>query len=88
MQVEYKKRFLKELSKLPKQYREIIEKFVFEELPNLEALEHSGKIEKMRGYKEYYKIRFGDYRVGLKNSGDTVTVEIVLHRREIYSFFP
>jgi mRNA interferase RelE/StbE len=66
MQVEYRKKFLKELSKLPNKYSKNIEAFVFEILPNFQSLEEIGKIEKMIGYKNYFKVRFGDYRVGLK----------------------
>lgn len=88
MIVEFRKKFLKELSKLPKNYSYIIEKFVFEELPTFENLSEIGKVEKMIGYKKYYKIRFGDYRVGLKKENDTIVIETVKHRKEIYKYFP
>ncbi len=42
----------------------------------------------MIGYKKYYKIRFGDYRVGLKKENDTIVIETVKHRKEIYKYFP
>lgn len=48
MQIEYRKKFLKELSKLPSLYSSNIETFVFETLPNCQSLEEVGKIEKMR----------------------------------------
>ena len=88
MKVEYRKKFLKELSKLPSEYANNIEKFVFEELPIYENLGDIGKIEKMSGYKNYFKIRFGDYRVGIKKDNGCVIVETVKHRKEIYKFFP
>ncbi len=88
MKVKFKKRFLKQLAELPKDFREKIEAFVFEELPRLSSLAESGKIEKMQGYADCFKIRFGSYRVGLKLENNKIIVQIVMHRREIYRFFP
>ena len=88
MRVVYKKRFLRDLAKLPAEVRKSIERFVFEEVPKLKALGESGKIEQMKGYKGYYKARFGSYRVGLKMEAEQVRVERVLHRKEIYRYFP
>ena len=88
MQVEFRKKFLKELVKLPKKDAQQIERFVFEDLPSYMSLEEVGKIEKMVGYKGYYKIRFGDYRVGIKKDVDSIVIETVKHRKEIYKFFP
>lgn len=88
MRVEYHKRFLKELAKIPFSIRERIEQFVFEDLPNSESIFESGKIEQMKGYPAHFKIRFGDYRVGLRLEEDVVIFERALHRKDIYRFFP
>ena len=88
MEVEIKKKFLKELSKLPNEYADTIEEFVFNELVTYDNLSEIGKVEKMTGYKNYFKIRFGDYRVGIKKENQTIVVEIVKHRKEIYKYFP
>ncbi len=88
MNVLYSKKFLKQLAKLPESVRLKIESFVFTELPQITTLAETGKIEKMTGYADYYKIRFNDYRVGLKLENNTVKIEVVMHRREIYKYFP
>ena len=88
MNTAYRKRFLKELSKLPSEYRIKIENFIFNELPEAETISELGKLERMKGYPGYYKVRFGSYRVGLKFENDTLILERVLHRKEIYKFFP
>lgn len=88
MEVEIKKKFLKELSKLPIEYADTIEEFVFDILPTYNNLSKIGKVEKMTGYKNYFKIRFGNYRVGIKKDNQKIIVEIVKHRREIYKYFP
>ncbi len=88
MKVFYRKKFLKELAKIPEKYRKQIETFVFEDAIQLKSIAESNKIEKMTGYQSYYKIRFGPYRVGLKCENDQITFERVLHRKDIYRFFP
>jgi len=88
MEVEYKKKFLKELSKLPAEYARTIEEFIFDDLPNYSSLNDIGKVEKMTGYKNYFKIRFGNYRVGIKKENDCIIIETVKHRKEIYKYFP
>ena len=88
MEVIIKKKFLKELSKLPNEYADVIEKFIFNKLSTYNNLSEIGKVEKMTGYKNYFKIRFGDYRVGIKKENDIIIIETVKHRKEIYKYFP
>ncbi|MFN0277961.1 MAG: type II toxin-antitoxin system RelE family toxin [Pyrinomonadaceae bacterium] len=88
MRIKVKKNFLKQLALVPKDVRERIEFFVFETLPELDSLAQSGNIEKMHGYRSCFKVRFGDYRVGLIYENEVIVVKVVMHRREIYRFFP
>jgi mRNA interferase RelE/StbE len=88
MIVEYRKRFLKELSKIPSKTRLKIEKFVFQDLPKANSIYEVGVIEQMKGYRSYYKVRFGSYRIGLKIEKEKAVFERALHRRDIYRFFP
>jgi len=58
-------------------------------VPVCHSLADAGNIEKMRGFDSYYKARFGSYRVGMKQESDgTLVVQIVMHRKEIYRYFP
>ena len=88
MIVEYRKRFLKELSRIPSEIRHKIEKFVFDDLPKANSIYEVGVIEQMKGYRSYYKVRFGSYRIGLKIEKEKAVFERALHRRDIYRFFP
>lgn len=89
MKVIYTKTFLKDLSKVvPSKRRLQIEKFAFEDLITLKSIESSGNIEKLKGYRNYYKVRFGDYRVGLSINNSIIELKRVLNRKEIYKFFP
>lgn len=51
----------------------------FQEIPNFKRLEAKGK---------YFRIRLGDYRIGLIFEQGALTFVRCLHRREIYRFFP
>ena len=44
----------------------------------------------MKGYKDKYKIRVGDYRIGLTidKQQKLIICHRIAHRREIYQIFP
>jgi mRNA interferase RelE/StbE len=87
--VEYKKRFLKELSKLPEVVRPKAEKVAFEDLICENPFE-LGYLEQMKGYPGKYKIRIGEYRIGITiNKQKTILVcNRIAHRKDIYRIFP
>lgn len=88
MKVRYRKKFLKQLAQLPLPMRSQVEAFAFEQLPNAKSVTEPGIFEKMRGYRGYYKARFGSYRVGMKMEDDTLILQVVMDRKDIYKFFP
>jgi mRNA interferase RelE/StbE len=88
MDVRYSKKFLKQLAEVPSDTRLKIEHFVFNELVSASSIHGLGKVEKMQGYDGFYKVRFGQYRLGLVIENKMITVKIVMHRKEIYKFFP
>ena len=87
--VEYKRKFLQELASLPQNVQYRLEMIVFKELETDNPFE-LGYINKMKGYKDKYKIRIGDYRIGLtiNQKQKIIICERVAHRREIYQIFP
>ena len=84
----YRKRFLKDLARLPRSAREQVELFAFETVPLADSLGATGRIEKLKGFPDAYKARFGTYRVGMLVEGGTVVLARVLDQKEIYRFFP
>ncbi|MDI1292325.1 MAG: hypothetical protein PSV18_06225 [Methylobacter sp.] len=76
------------MAAVPSDIRSKIESFVFEELVSTSSIYEIGKVEKMKGYDGFYKVRFGNYRLGLVIENEMITVKTVMHRREIYKFFP
>ncbi|RMH57286.1 MAG: type II toxin-antitoxin system RelE/ParE family toxin [Bacteroidetes bacterium] len=61
---------------------------VIEQLETAETIETLANVRRMQGWTDYYRIRIGDYRLGVKVEGDTVEVLRFLHRRDIYRRFP
>ncbi len=45
-------------------------------------------IKKMQGYATFYRIRLGDYRIGLEVVDEQVVFVRILHRKDIYRYFP
>jgi len=45
-------------------------------------------LKKLKGYRIHYRIRIGDYRIGITIIGDTVTFERCLIRNEFYWHYP
>jgi mRNA interferase RelE/StbE len=88
MEIRYKKQFLKDLAKLPSGYRKKVEELVFNIIPNESDDKTMQRISKMRGYYNYYKIRIGDYRIGLFIEDGLLEFKRILHRKEIYRYFP
>ena len=51
------------------------------------SLAELSNLKKVRGGGGYYRIRLGDYRVGLVTEEEVVVFVRVLHRRENYRYF-
>lgn len=58
----------------------------------IRRVEAAGSLAAVQGVKPlggaFFRIRVGDYRIGIRLDGDIAIFERCLHRREIYRFFP
>jgi len=89
LEVQYRQAFLKDLKQLKSSasYQHIYE-IAFTTLEAIDSLEEIPNIKAMRGYSDRYRIRIGDYRIGIEVNGDVIEVMRLLHRREFYRYFP
>ncbi len=79
-----------------KDINKIKDKLLLENLNNLilvleaaETLDEFPNIKKLRGYKSYFRIRIGDYRLGFeKINEEKICLIRFLHRKDIYKYFP
>lgn len=88
MKVIFKESFLKDLERVRdatvrQRVREVIE-----QVETAKTLSEIAGIKKLRGSDRYYRIRTGDYRVGLILEGNTIVFVRFLHRKDIYRYFP
>ena len=88
MDISIKRIAVKDIEKLPGDVKDSITDLLFNELPNYSGINQIPKFEKLKGFKIYYRIRSGDYRIGLKYEFSKITIIRVLHRKEIYKYFP
>jgi mRNA interferase RelE/StbE len=88
VKVEFRKSFEKDLSKLKDQNLLERIKAVIEEVESAESLLSVSNVKKLEANGNYYRIRVGDYRIGLTNEENMLTFVRVLHRKEMYRYFP
>jgi mRNA interferase RelE/StbE len=89
MRILYAKSFERDLAavrNLPDMRRRL--KDVIERLEESDSLDELAGIKRIEGYPAYYRMRIGDYRLGVKLVGDTLELIRFLHRKDIYRRFP
>jgi mRNA interferase RelE/StbE len=88
LKVEFKSSFARDLRKLRNEgvqarIQQLIE--LVERSPSLDAVPG---VRRLQASGEYYRIRVGDYRVGIAIVDGGVVFVRCLHRRDIYRYFP
>ena len=88
MKTTFKASFLKAIRKIDSdQLKADIAKAILN-VELAENLKQINNIKKLKGYKQYYRIRIGNYRIGIKIEAGTVFFVDIDHRRNIYQIFP
>ena len=89
MKTAFRKSFQRDLKTLKKSH-EILARIrqKIEEVEEAEDLQEVASVKKLSGGGDYYRIRVGDYRIGLAVQTDTIVFVRCLHRRDIYRYFP
>ena len=89
MNVEYLPTFIQDLKALKStSVYNSIKALVFEEILGYESFQEISNLKKLKAYDHAYRIRMGDYRIGLFFDNETITFARILHRKEIYRYFP
>ena len=52
------------------------------------VLQDIRNLKKLKGYKNAFRIKIGDFRIGIFIENDTVEFARVVHRKDIYKVFP
>ncbi|MGP8214393.1 MAG: type II toxin-antitoxin system RelE family toxin [Bacteroidia bacterium] len=88
MKVEFTRNFEKQLDHLrDKSLKDEIARIVLLVI-NSKSLEHIPNLKKLKGFKSAYRIRTGNYRIGIVFQNGTVYFMAFAHRKDIYRIFP
>lgn len=88
MQIIYLKAFSKDIDKL--RNKEVSKSLlgVISEIKKAKNIQEINNLEKLKGYKNAYRIRIREYRIGIFIEGNTVEFARFLPRKDIYKYFP
>lgn len=88
MNLEFKASFVRDLEKIKDKELKARIQGVIEAVEQAPGLQEIANVRKLKGSDRCYRIRMGDYRIGLSVEKDTVTFVRFLHRKDIYRYFP
>lgn len=87
MNIEIRRSFTKDADKMPAAYKRQLAVIINE----IEKASHPSQLhncKKLTGYKTAYRIRMEQYRLGFYFGNKTAELVRILHRKEIYRYFP
>ncbi|QLE00812.1 plasmid stabilization protein [Galbibacter sp. BG1] len=88
MTVKYKSSFLKDIKNIKdKKLKSRITDCIVE-IKQSDRLTDLKSIKKLKGHQYAYRLRVGDYRIGLFLKNDVVELARVVKRNDIYKLFP
>lgn len=87
MNLEFKKSFAKDLKKRDKTLLERV-KQIINEVDEAKSINEIRNLKKLKAEGSYFRIRLGDYRLGLIIENDIVCFVRFLHRSDVYRYFP
>ncbi len=88
MNTQFKESFLKDLRAIKD--RDLLARVneIIQAVEKAQTPQEIPNLKKLRGERNYFRIRIGDYRLGLKIEGQLVTLVRLLNRKDIYRYFP
>jgi len=87
--VVYAEEFLKDLQKLKgTTYYSTIKTLCFDKIPSFKSTDEIASLKKLKGYSNYYRIRKGEFRIGIRIEAGSVAFLRCLPRKDIYKYFP
>jgi len=88
VKVLYSSRFVKDLEAIrDRALRTSVEEAIVE-LKNAARISDLPNVKKMKGHTSAFRVRVGNYRIGLFRNGDSLTLHRFLDRKDIYKAFP
>jgi len=88
MKVIFLAKFSKDLNKLKNVKARNSIKTAILEVEQAESIKNISGLKRLKEEKGAYRLRVGNYRIGLYIHGETVEMARVAHRKDIYDIFP
>lgn len=88
MKVEYRASFVRDLRRVGNTSIKDRVKGIIDHLEASSTITNIPGATSLKAKRGHYRIRIGDYRLGLVVEGERVVLVRFLHRREIYRSFP
>lgn len=89
MKTSFDKSFLKNIEAITDQSLKIKISAIIKNVQEAQSLLDIHQLKKLKGYKTYYRIKSGDYRIGIEHvEQNSVRFIIIAHRKDIYKRFP
>ena len=90
MKIFFKPSFIKDFKKLSVSVKMEVKNVCLKDFPALKNIYDfkEYKIKPIKGFKNYYRIRIGNYRLGFKKEDNLIIFMRVKYRKDIYRYFP
>ena len=88
MKILFEKSFGRDLKKIKdKRLRKQVQEAI-DQVKSAASSNDVANLKKMQGFDTYYRIRVGDYRIGIEIAEGQVIFVCLLNRKDIYRYFP
>ena len=88
MQLVILNKFYKDLDKIDDKKLALKVIQIIDDIEKANALSDIKNLKKMQGFAICYRIKMGDYRIGLYFENNIVELARLAHRKDIYKLFP
>ncbi len=88
MEVIVTKKFSKDVDKELDKILQLQLANLIEQIRTVSSLQQLKNIKKLKGYKTAFRVKLGSYRIGFIFETDKIILSRVMHRKEIYRYFP
>lgn len=88
MKVEFRESFAKDLKGIKNKGLLECVKEIIEVVEKADTLLDIPNLKKLKGGGNYFRLRIGDYRIGISLENDMIIFVRFLNRKDIYKYFP
>jgi len=88
VKLRYDKSFLKDLDNITDRSVKKRTLSFIEKIKQADTLSDIPNVKKLSGYKNFFRYKISQYRIGFRYTENTVILIVIKHRKDIYKHFP